>query len=51
MFVTRRSRGAKPQVIGAQGPADRPNPMAGRLHFELVQAETWWLRSHVGSQE
>jgi hypothetical protein len=51
MFVTRRLRRAKPQDKGAQGPADRPNPMAGRPDFELVQAETWWLRSHVGSEE
>jgi hypothetical protein len=43
MFVTRRPRGAKPQVKGAQGPTDRPNPMAGRPHFESVQAETWQL--------
>jgi hypothetical protein len=28
-----------------------PNPMAGRLDFESVQAETWWLRSHVSSEE
>jgi hypothetical protein len=33
MFVTRRPCGAKPQVKGAQGPADRP-------HFESAQAET-----------
>jgi hypothetical protein len=51
MFVTRRTRGVKPQVKGAQGPAGRPNPMADRPHFESVQAETWWLRSHVSSQE
>jgi hypothetical protein len=44
MFVTCRPRGDKPQVKGAQG-------MAGRPHFELVQAETWWLHSHVDSQE
>jgi hypothetical protein len=48
--MTRRPHGAKPQVKGAQGPAGRPNPMAGRPHFESVQAETWWLRSHVSSQ-
>jgi hypothetical protein len=40
MFVTRTPRGAKPQVIGAQGPAGQP-------HFELVQAETWWLHSYL----
>jgi hypothetical protein len=51
MFVTLRPRGAKPQVKGAQGLAGRPNPMAGQPHFESVQAETWWLRSYVGSQE
>jgi hypothetical protein len=51
MFVTRKPRGAKPQVKGAQGPADQPNPMADRPHFESVQAETWRLHSHVGSQE
>jgi hypothetical protein len=39
-----RPCGANPQVKGAQGPA-------GRAHFELVQAETWELRSHIGSQE
>jgi hypothetical protein len=26
--VTRRPRGAKPQVKGAQGPADRPNTLS-----------------------
>jgi hypothetical protein len=51
MFVTCRPRGAKPQVRGAQGPTDRPIPMVGLPHFESVQAETWWLRSYVGSQE
>jgi hypothetical protein len=51
MFVTCRPRGFKPQDKGAQGPAGSPNPMADQPHFELVQAETWWLRSHVGSQE
>jgi hypothetical protein len=25
--------------------------MAGRPDFESVQAETWWLRSHVSSEE
>jgi hypothetical protein len=44
MFVTRRPRGAKPQVKGAQGPASRPD-------FELAQDETWQLRSHVGLEE
>jgi hypothetical protein len=44
MFVTRRPRGAKPQVKGAHGPAGRP-------HFDSVRAETWRLHSHVGSQE
>jgi hypothetical protein len=39
MFVTRRPHGAKPQVKRAQGPAGRPNPMAGRPHFESVQAD------------
>jgi hypothetical protein len=51
MFVTCRPHGAKPQVKGASGPAGQPNPMVGRPHFESVQAETWRLRSHVGSQE
>jgi hypothetical protein len=51
MFVTRRPCGAKAQVKGAQGPADRPNPMVGRPHFELVRARTWRPRSHVGSEE
>jgi hypothetical protein len=51
MFVTRRPRGAKPQVKGAQGPVGRPIPMAGRPHSKSVQAETWWLHSHVGSLE
>jgi hypothetical protein len=36
--------GAKPQVKGAQGPADWP-------HFESVRAGTWRLRSHVGLEE
>jgi hypothetical protein len=51
MFVTCRPRGTKPQVNGAQGPASRPNPMAGRSDFELVQAKTWPLCSQVGSEE
>jgi hypothetical protein len=51
MFVTRRLCGSKPQVKEAQGPADRPNPMAGRPDFESVQAETWRLLSHVGSED
>jgi hypothetical protein len=51
MFVTRRPRGAKPQVKWAQGPAGRPNPMVGRPHFDSVQAKTWWLHSHIGSHE
>jgi hypothetical protein len=51
MFVTRRPRGAKPQVKGTQGPASRPNPMAGQPHFESVWVETWQLCSQVGSQE
>jgi hypothetical protein len=51
MFVTCRPRGAKPQVKGAQGPADRPNPMVGRPHFESVRTGTWWLRSHIGLEE
>jgi hypothetical protein len=37
MFVTRRPRGAKQQVKGAQGPTDRPNPLAGRPHFESIK--------------
>jgi hypothetical protein len=49
--MTCRSCGAKPQVKGAQGPASWPNPVAGWLDFELVQAETWRLRSHIGSEE
>jgi hypothetical protein len=40
MFATRRPRGAKPLVKGAQGPIGRPNPLAGWPHFESVQAET-----------
>jgi hypothetical protein len=44
MFVTHKPRGAKPQVKGAQGPAGRP-------HFELVEAWTWRLHSHVGLEE
>jgi hypothetical protein len=51
MLVTRRTCGSKSQVKGAQGPASRPNPMAGGPHIESVQAETWQLRSHVCSQE
>jgi hypothetical protein len=51
MFVTCRPRWAKPQVKGAQRPASRPNPMAGRPDFELVQAETWRLHSHVSLEE
>jgi hypothetical protein len=51
MFVTCRPRGAKPQVKRAQGLAGRPNPMAGRPHFESVRAGTWRLHLHVGSQE
>jgi hypothetical protein len=51
MFVARRPRGAKPQAKGAQGSADQSNPMAGRPDFESVQAKTWRLRSHVGSEE
>jgi hypothetical protein len=35
MFVTRRPRGAKPQVQEAQGPTGWPSPMAGWPHFEL----------------
>jgi hypothetical protein len=49
--MTRRPRGAKPQSKGAQGPAGRPNPMAGWPYFESVRARTWWLSSHVDSQE
>jgi hypothetical protein len=44
IFVTHRPHGAKPQVKGAQG-------LAGRPHFESVQAKTWWLRSYIASQE
>jgi hypothetical protein len=51
IFVTRRSRGAKPQVKGAQWSAGRPNPMAGRPHFESVQVGTWQLRLDVSSEE
>jgi hypothetical protein len=40
MFVTRRPHGAKPQVKGAQGPANGPNTLAGRPQFESVPAET-----------
>jgi hypothetical protein len=50
-FVPSRPHGAKPQVKGAQEPAGRPSPMAGRPEFESVQAETWQLHSHVGSEE
>jgi hypothetical protein len=49
--MTRRPHGAKPQAKGAQGPAGRPNPMASQPDVELVQAETWWLCSHIGSEE
>jgi hypothetical protein len=53
MFVTPKPHGAKPQVKGAQGLAGRPNPMAGRPHFESVQAGTWPLpfthRFRIGS--
>jgi hypothetical protein len=51
MFVTRRPHGVEPQVKGDQGPTSRPNPMTGRPHFVFVQAKTWRLRSHVGSQK
>jgi hypothetical protein len=51
MFLTRGPCGAKPQVKGAQGPIGRPNPMAGRPHFELVRAGTWWLCSHINLEE
>jgi hypothetical protein len=44
MFVTRRPRGAKPQVKGAQGPD-------GRTHFESVRAGTWRLHSHISLEE
>jgi hypothetical protein len=40
MFLTCRPCGAKPQVKGAQGPASRPNPLAGWPHVESVKAET-----------
>jgi hypothetical protein len=49
--MIRRPRGAKPQAKGAQRPVGRPNPMVGRPYFESVRTETWWLCSHVGSQE
>jgi hypothetical protein len=49
--MTRRPHGAKPQAKGAQGLAGWPNPMAGRPYFESVWAGTWWLHSHIGSQE
>jgi hypothetical protein len=32
----------------SKGPKGWP---AGRPHIESVQAETWWLRSYIGSQE
>jgi hypothetical protein len=51
MFVARRPHGAKPQVKGAQGSVDQPNPMADQPHFESVQAGTWRLRSHVSLEE
>jgi hypothetical protein len=51
MFVTRRPCGPKPQDKGAQGLADRPNPLAGRPQFDSVQVETWRIHSYVGSQE
>jgi hypothetical protein len=51
MFVTHRPCGAKAQVKGAQGPVGRPNPMADQPDFVLVQVETWWICSQVGSQE
>jgi hypothetical protein len=44
IFVARIPCGAKPQIIGAQGPASRP-------HFGSIQAETSRLYSQVGSQE
>jgi hypothetical protein len=44
MFVTCRPCGAKPQVKEAHGPAGWPD-------FESAQAETWWLPSHVGSED
>jgi hypothetical protein len=40
MFVTRRPCGGQTTIQRAQGPAGRPKPMAGRPHFESVQAET-----------
>jgi hypothetical protein len=49
--MTRRPHGAIPQAKGAQGPGGRPNPMASRPYFESVRAGTWWLCSHVSSQE
>jgi hypothetical protein len=51
IFVTHRPCGDKPQVKGAQGPASRPNHMAGQPDFGSVQAEVWRLHSHVGSEE
>jgi hypothetical protein len=49
--MTRRPRGATPQVKGAQGSASQPNPLDGRPHFESVQSKTWRLHSYVSSQE
>jgi hypothetical protein len=51
MFLSRRPHGTKPQVKGAQGPADWPNPMAGQPHFDSVQVRTWWLCSHISLEE
>jgi hypothetical protein len=51
MFVTRRPRGAKPQAEGPQGLVCRSNAMASRPDFELVQAKTWQLHSHVSLEE
>jgi hypothetical protein len=38
--MTHRTHGTKQQVKGPQGSASQPNPLTGRQHFELVQAET-----------
>jgi hypothetical protein len=41
---------AKPQVKGAQGPAGRPNSLAGQPGFESARLGTWLTHLYVGSQ-
>jgi hypothetical protein len=40
VYVTRRPSVARPKAKRAQGPADRPNPLAGQPIFESVLLET-----------